>query len=200
MEDANTYTHAVYPGSQGTLTLGIKTATLTDADFPRGQDREIRIYLRTSLFTLLTRFQSWVWHDASTTIPQPTSAGNAANDLPSDGVAVVVAQSGGTVDTLTVTPNPFSPNGDGVNDDAAFDFSLMLFLEPARVELEFTTLAGTVVRRLEPVSRSVGRHELHWDGRDDSGRLVPPGLYIYRFTAFGDGDDETQMGVVAVAY
>jgi len=99
-----------------------------------------------------------------------------------------------------VTPNPFSPNGDGVNDDAAFDFSLMLFLEPARVELEFTTLAGTVVRRLEPVSRSVGRHELHWDGRDDSGRLVPPGLYIYRFTAFGDGDDETQMGVVAVAY
>ena len=35
---------------------------------------------------------------------------------------------------------------------------------------------------------------------DDSGRLVPPGLYIYRFTAFGDGDDETQMGVVAVAY
>ncbi|SVC26084.1 uncharacterized protein METZ01_LOCUS278938, partial [marine metagenome] len=200
VEDANTYTHAVYPGSQGTLTLGIKTATLTDADFPRGQDREIRIYLRTSLFTLLTRFQSWVWHDASTTIPQPTSAGNAANDLPSDGVAVVVAQSGGTVDTLTVTPNPFSPNGDGVNDDAAFDFSLMLFLEPARVELEFTTLAGTVVRRLEPVSRSVGRHELHWDGRDDGGRLVPPGLYIYRFTAFGDGDDETQMGVVAVAY
>lgn len=200
VEDANTYTHAVYPGSQGTLTLGIKTATLTDADFPRGQDREIRIYLRTSLFTLLTRFQSWVWHDASTTIPQPTSAGNAANDLPSDGVAVVVAQSGGTVDTLTVTPNPFSPNGDGVNDDAAFDFSLMLFLEPARVELEFTTLAGTVVRRLEPVSRSVGRHELRWDGRDDGGRLVPPGLYIYRFTAFGDGDDETQMGVVAVAY
>jgi hypothetical protein len=200
VEVANVYAHAVYADDQGTLRLGIKTATLTEADFPRGQDREIRIYLRTSLFTLLTRFESWVWHDARTTIPQPTSAGNAADDLPSDGVVVVVAESGATFDDLTVTPNPFSPNGDGVNDEAAFLFSLMLFLEPARLELDIATLTGTVVRRLGPVSRSIGRHELRWDGRDDGGRLVPPGLYIYRFTTFGDGEDETQIGVVAVAY
>ena len=111
-----------------------------------------------------------------------------------------MAESGATFEDLTVTPNPFSPNGDGVNDEAAFNFSLMLFLEPVQLELDIATLAGTVVRRLDPVSRSVGRHELRWDGRDDGGRLVPPGLYIYRFTAFGDGEDKTQTGVVAVAY
>ncbi len=35
---------------------------------------------------------------------------------------------------------------------------------------------------------------------DDRSQLVPPGLYVYRFTAFSDSENETQLGVVAVAY
>lgn len=197
----NSYAHAVYNDAEGKLRLGIKTATLTGANFPRGQDREIRLYMRTSLFTLLTRFESWVWHDQiGATIPQPTSAGNAADDLPSDGVAVIVTDSSPVVGDLRVLPNPFTPNGDGVNDVTNFDFALLLFLGETDLEVDISTLGGTVVRRIGPLSRQVGRHEVEWDGRDDDGRLVPPGLYLYRFTANSDGDNEYQTGVIAVTY
>ena len=199
--DTGTYAYAVYRDPQGALRLGVKTSALTNTEFPRGQDREMHIFVRTTLFSLLTRFESWVWHDAAgATIPQPTSPGNAADDLPSDGIAVIVAQSGATIDGLRVAPNPFTPNGDGRNDDTTFDFSLLLFLAPARLELDIMSLSGTIVRHLGPVHLDVGRHELQWDGRDDRGQLVPPGLYVYRFTAFSDDADATHLGVVAVAY
>jgi len=189
---AGTYAHTMYLDAEGTQRFGIKTAALTEVDFPRGQDREIRVYVRMSMFNLLTRFESWVWDDAAASIPQPTTPGNAADDLPSDGVAIIVAQAGGTINDLQVAPNPFTPNGDGRNDDTTFDFSLLLFLDDATVEIDIINLAGAGVRRLGPVQLSVGRHALQWDGRDDNGRLVPPGLYLYRVTALSDDDDETR--------
>ena len=200
IEETGTYAYAMYLDTEGKQRLGIKTAALTEVDFPRGQDREIRVYVRTSLFNLLTRFESWVWDDAAASIPQPTTPGNAADDLPSDGVAVIVSQAGATVDDLQVAPNPFTPNGDGRNDNTTFDFSLLLFLESATLEIDIMNLAGAGVRRLGPVHLSVGRHELQWDGRDDNGQLVPPGLYVYRVSALSDDDDETHVGILAVAY
>ena len=198
------FVQIVYRDASGNLRLGIKTADLGAADFPRGQDRELRLHVRTRLYTLLTRFSSWVWHDgggaAGATIPQPTTPGNAADDLPSDGIAVIVAQGSQTVGRVQVAPNPFTPNGDAINDEAVFDISLMLYLNEARLQIDIVDLAGTVIKRLEPAGLHVGRHEIHWDGRRDNGRLAAPGIYLYRLTAFNDGQNETRTGVIAVAY
>ena len=39
-----------------------------------------------------------------------------------------------------------------------------------------------------------------WDGRDDGGRLVPPGLYPFRLQLELDGSAETRHGAIAVVY
>jgi hypothetical protein len=39
---------------------------------------------------------------------------------------------------------------------------------------------GRLVRRLLDESRSAGQLSVQWDGRDDSGRAVPSGIYFYR--------------------
>ncbi len=51
--------------------------------------------------------------------------------------------------------------------------------------LEILDLAGREIRRLDAGERSAGARSVRWDGRDDRGRSVPPGVYLVRFTAAG---------------
>lgn len=195
------YASAVYRDADGLLFLGLETAPLGPADFPRGQDRDLQVFFHAPLYHLLTRFESRVWDDADAAVlPQPATAGNAADTLPGDGVAVTVLAPTHRGGDLAVGPNPFTPNGDGVNDAVVFDLSLQLFLGPTRVRLDLATLAGGVVRTIGPQELAVGRHALRWDGLDDHGARVPPGLYLYRLTTESDGGDQTRVGAVAVAY
>lgn len=45
--------------------------------------------------------------------------------------------------------------------------------------------AGRVVRHLDSGFRSAGTRSIPWDGRDDAGRKVSPGIYRIRFEAAG---------------
>ncbi len=51
--------------------------------------------------------------------------------------------------------------------------------------LEILDPAGRRVRSLDTGERGPGARSVRWDGRDDSGRRVPPGLYLVRFTVPG---------------
>jgi hypothetical protein len=39
---------------------------------------------------------------------------------------------------------------------------------------------GRRIRRVIDADLSSGRHEVGWDGRDDAGRLLPSGIFLYR--------------------
>ena len=54
-------------------------------------------------------------------------------------------------------------------------------------------------------NRSRGRggsafYQATWDGRDDQGELVGPGLYIYRVVVEAGSGSEERLGHIAVAY
>jgi len=71
---------------------------------------------------------------------------------------------------VTVAPNPFNPRTE-------FRFRLAA---PAAVSLEIHDLRGrrlwtSPVRALDAGARALG-----WDGRDDAGRALPSGAYLYR--------------------
>jgi flagellar hook assembly protein FlgD len=48
------------------------------------------------------------------------------------------------------------------------------------VELSVHDLAGRRVRTLASGTLAAGRHTLAWDGADDGGRRVHPGVYLLR--------------------
>ncbi len=54
-----------------------------------------------------------------------------------------------------------------------------------RAGLSVLDPAGRIVRRLEAAQVAAGANEFHWDGRDDDGRRVAPGVYFYRLEAPG---------------
>ena len=77
------------------------------------------------------------------------------------------------------TPNPFSPQ-----TFIRFDLP-----RPTQVHLVIYNVAGRKVRTLIPSQQySAGQHRALWDGRDDAGRRVGSGMYIYRLQA-GDFRD-----------
>jgi hypothetical protein len=72
-------------------------------------------------------------------------------------------------------PNPF-------RDETVFSFALAY---AEHVELAVFDTQGRKVRSLIEGTRSAGPHEVRWDGRDDSGRELPAGVYRYRLRAAG---------------
>lgn len=54
----------------------------------------------------------------------------------------------------------------------------------ADAELKIATLAGRVVSHVEPIqTRAAGLRQVVWTGQDDSGRPVPPGIYLVEVMA-----------------
>lgn len=114
-------------------------------------------------------------------------------------LADVSSQSSEVVGSFEVTPNPFTPNGDGINDEMTVFFDLQRLLAPRSVRVEIFDLGG---RRLHHTERQLasGGYSQPWDGRDDAGDLVPPGFYILRVSVEADDAESTRMRVVSVAY
>jgi hypothetical protein len=59
---------------------------------------------------------------------------------------------------------------------------------PSRVAIHVHDVAGRRVRSLMEGVRPEGRHEVRWDGRDDAGAAVSPGVYFARVEAAGRAD------------
>ncbi len=82
-------------------------------------------------------------------------------------------------------PNPFSPNGDGKSDTTFFVFDLS---RDAECTLRLFDVRGREVRRLlDGAKLFAGEAKAPWDGRDDTGGVVPTGVYIAKLSASDDG-------------
>ena len=194
---------ALYEDSQtGLPRLGIKTRLLQAQDFRAGLGQDIRLRFRTPVFRLLTQFRSWIWRDGvGAVLQQPTEPGNAADRLPSDQINVTVQQGEKLLEVRSIGPNPFSPNGDGINDEVRFDFGLFLLTQSKEAEVSIYDLTGRLVRRLALAAEGAGAQEVRWDGRDDQAAVVAPGLYIYQLQVDSDNDEgQTITGTLGLAY
>lgn len=82
---------------------------------------------------------------------------------------------------VSVNPRVFSPNGDGVNDETSFEFTVIRVGDNSPAEVVVYDLSGRQVRRLvQQRSVGTGARALRWDGRNDVGELVMPGVYYAR--------------------
>jgi len=96
----------------------------------------------------------------------------------------------------------FTPNGDGINDELVVQFALLKVLDERPLGVEFFDLGGRLVGRGIGASGlgKVGTQEFRWNGRDPSGALVPPGMYLCRISVEADQGDSELMRIINVAY
>ena len=101
----------------------------------------------------------------------------------------------------------FTPNGDGINDQARVSFVLLKVLAERPVAVDFYDLQGRLAGSARATSGAnaagegkVGTLEFAWDGRDAKGQLVPPGIYLCRISVDADRGKSEQVHLVHVVY
>ncbi len=114
-------------------------------------------------------------------------------------IADISAQSENLVTNFKVVPHTFTPNGDDINDELVVSFDVQRLLTPRPVHLEIFDLNGRRLRFIE-LDLASGGYSQQWDGRDNAGQVVPPGLYLLRISAEADHAGKAQMSIVSVAY
>jgi hypothetical protein len=82
---------------------------------------------------------------------------------------------------LVVTPSPFSPDHDGVDDVTAIQYHLA---QPtALLRVRIFDARGRPIRTLTDAHLASHTGQLLWDGLDDAGHALPIGIYLILFEA-----------------
>ena len=87
------------------------------------------------------------------------------------GSATVGDAAGASIRLYAPSPNPFTGHT---------RLAYAVSVEGQEVDLAVFDLAGRRVRQLASGVQSVGRHDVEWDGRTDSGRPLEGGVYFLR--------------------
>jgi hypothetical protein len=133
-----------------------------------------------------TRFALVVWRPdrANENLDAPwtvTVSGNisAVEETPS--VPVVMASR-----LVAAAPNPFNPQ-------TTIGYEVA---RPGDGALTVHDVRGRLVRTLVAGDLATGRHEVRWDGLDDTGQRVPSGIYVARLRAAGSEVDLLKLTLV----
>ena len=73
-------------------------------------------------------------------------------------------------------PNPFNPS-------TIINYTIPQSANLINTRLEIFKLLGQKVRTLVNTRQASGTHAVHWNGTNDSGKLLASGLYVYRLQA-----------------
>jgi hypothetical protein len=186
--------------SEGGIGINLWERLLQDGSF-------VQIFFRGRLFVDGTRFQvraldrrylaegeeDTVYQYAQEGDVEPLSLGAALAVRLSDDDSHLVAG-------VATRGAAFSPNDDGINDFFTLAYSLLKLTRPAPVFFEIFDLSGNLLRRGYAGEDVSGRFVRLWNGRDDAGNKVAPGLYIYRMQVEADAGTVSRQGVVGVVH
>ena len=175
--------------------------------------RALRVSFDNAVLRFGTTFTARVFNSGEEVqIAQDVVSGNAADlgavdpDLQplgtpfSGNLSVAVPIVGDLLVNVRAAPGAFSPNGDGVNDQAAVQYDITNIARPTDVQIVVYDLAGRAVRQLYRGFDSSGRFARSWDGKNDAGEMLPPGNYLFSVMLDAGTGEERGVGVVGLAY
>ena len=167
-----------------------------------GPGRLLRVRFVSPVFMRGTRIALAV-RQSDPEMPWQTADGADVTALsPSRSLSIRAGGASSAIADVALAPNPFTPNGDGVNDEVQISFSLFRVQVERPLAIRVFDLSG---RRVWEQTESIagGAQQLSWDGRDDLGNTVRPGLYLCQIEVEADSDafgGQTKSRLIAVAY
>lgn len=93
-----------------------------------------------------------------------------------------------------------TPNSDGVNDEVRLEYDLLNLAGAALVYIGLCDLSGRKLWGIDRTAHSSGRFAVAWDGRDASGSMLPPGIYLLRLEVETDKGRDRVSRIVSLVY
>ena len=163
-------------------------ATLLEVDF----DAEVLVYG--------TRFTGRVFDTKREgDIPQIIVPGDATPDIDTDDLLVKWDLDRSLLASVDISQRHLTPNGDGVNDAVEISYRLLQVIQSIQVSVEIFDLSGQRIWH-RSAEQANGQYTISWQGFDDAGQVVPPGLYVYQLVADADQGSNVYVGTLAVVY
>ena len=168
----------------------------------RVRNPSIQVEFAAEVFDFARTFTGEVYNVGSTDLPQPVESGDASEALSTNGLRVLAssAESPELVQDLTFSSAVVTPNGDGINDVLRIDYTLYGLPQSVPVNIELYALDGKRVALVGQGLQGSGPQEVRWDGRDERGDILPPGMYLLGVGIAAENKNDLQMRPVGVAY
>ena len=190
---------AVGPYADGSFVVQLPRIDLEENR--KAIDKElIEVVFRSEVFRVGTIFSGRVFDTKRPyEVHQRLTPGDADELAESNSLTVQPRQVGADV-IRSLRVSPFTPNGDGINDRLAIEYDLVNVDAGVPVALAVYDLTGRMVAGVSAPAGDSGRFPADWDGRDDGGALVPPGLYLIRLEVETDRNADVAVATVPVVY
>jgi hypothetical protein len=140
------------------------------------------IKFRTKVFLQSTTFTTELERASRPGRVQVVSDGDASSIISSQSLVVVSdLERTRLLEDVAVVPRVFTPNGDGINDHTHVELAIFHLEGAVKLRVEIYDLSGRRVRDLSAdTAHPSGERRVEWDGRDEQGAMVPPGIYVAR--------------------
>ena len=102
------------------------------------------------------------------------------------------------IQLMRLSPQIFSPNSDGVNDLVQIEYELLNRSNAPPAALRVYDLAGRQVCAMLGDPAESGLFHAEWDGRNNQGALLPPGLYVLQLEIEADKHTDRSQRLVAL--
>jgi hypothetical protein len=162
----------------------------------------LRIRLETTLYEAAGTLGAEVFSRTGRGFPQQVVGGDVSDAIGTNQLRVLAQSSsqGSILSNVEVHPPIFTPQGDGVNDLVQLSYNLLSIQTGVEVEVAVYSLNGERQRQLFSNPQDAGPHRLMWDGRDETGHLLVPGIYLVQITAKTDKGLLTQTRRLSIVY
>ncbi len=173
----------------------------------------MKVYFRTSMLVNVHNFESGVFNSG---MNDGVGLLKLSKNPEFSWLVTTTSVKSEVLSNVRAMPKAFTPNNDGTNDFTVIEFTIANIRESKVTVKIFNTDGALVAKILDkslpprdyriPDSAKLGRGKEavsqpgYWNGCDEDGDLLPPGIYIYQVIVETDDGDKVKSGTVAIAY
>jgi hypothetical protein len=171
-------------------------------DLPKevSKDQMVELRFKSSVFVQSTRFDMFLQNSKNTEdVRQRVDPGDADGNVESNQITVDLPVTQSLLSNTRFNTLFVTPNEDGINDQLRIDLGIVNVIQERPLRFRVLDLAGRIL--FENVSEGIaGQQTLEWNGVNNFGQRVAPGLYLAEISIAGDAGEEIERRLISVLH